>query len=68
MPEKIQVTRVIEEMRPEADGRFTRQVRVEWTYGPHGPFIDHFPLDLDARQARARLEARARELDIMIGT
>jgi len=68
MPEKIQVTRVLEEMRADAQGQFQRMVRVEWTYGPHGPFVDYFPLDMQARLARQALEERARALDIMIGT
>jgi len=61
----IKIIRQTEDARIGLDGAVTRQIRVEWLVGNHGPFTDRFPAEgFTAAVRDARIEERARELRV----
>ncbi len=59
----IKITKVSEETGIDANGRAISNVRVEFTVGPHGPFIERFAKsEFTSAAANQRIQAFATTL------
>jgi len=66
MPQTVTINRIIETVGRGEGNRIIPMLRVEFMVDKHGPFSQEFPREgFDARAARTKLEAFARELDLL---
>ncbi len=66
MPQTVTINRIIESVGRGEGNRIIPMLRVEFMVDKHGPFSQEFPREsFDPRAARAKLEAFARDLDVL---
>jgi hypothetical protein len=62
---QVKISRIVEEVFPDATGKLARMLRVEFMVGEHGPFTERFPAEMTTgAQIRQKLDQFAQQINI----